>query len=53
MAGKATGDRLRGKTLRWTFTEGPQAGKTYEHAFRLPGRRSDIGSTSPIPRGPR
>lgn len=26
-------DRVVGKTLRWTFTEGPQAGKTYEHTF--------------------
>ena len=32
-----TGDRLRGTTLRWTFTEGPQAGKTYEHTFHDDG----------------
>ena len=37
MAGTATGDRVRGKTLRWTFTEGPQIGKTYEHTFHEDG----------------
>lgn len=37
MAGKATGDRVRSTTLRWTFTEGPQAGKTYEHTFHDDG----------------
>jgi hypothetical protein len=26
-------ESLRGKTLRWTFTDGPTAGTTYEHAF--------------------
>ena len=30
-------DRVRGTTLRWTFTEGPQAGKTYEHTFHEDG----------------
>jgi hypothetical protein len=37
MAGKATSDRVRGTTLRWTFTEGPQAGKTYQHTFHEDG----------------
>jgi hypothetical protein len=37
MAVQATDDRIRGTTLRWTFSEGPQAGKTYEHAFHQDG----------------
>lgn len=28
---------LAGRTLRWTFTEGPTAGKTYEHTFHPDG----------------
>lgn len=30
-------DPLRGKTLRWTFDDGPTAGVTYEHRFRSGG----------------
>lgn len=26
-------DLVRGKTLRWTFTDGPTKGTTYEHRF--------------------
>ena len=26
-------DLIRGKTLRWTFTDGPTKGTTYEHQF--------------------
>jgi hypothetical protein len=37
MSDEATGDRVRGKRLRWTFAEGPQAGKTYEHVFHGDG----------------
>jgi len=37
MAPTASSDRVRGTTLRWTFTEGPQAGKTYEHTFHADG----------------
>ena len=40
MASKAsavTSERVRGKTLRWTFTEGPQTGKRYEHTFHQDG----------------
>ena len=33
MASTATRDRVRGKTLRFAFTDGPTKGKTYEHAF--------------------
>jgi hypothetical protein len=32
-----TTDRVRGASLRWTFSEGPQAGKTYEHTFHDDG----------------
>ena len=28
---------LAGRTLRWTFNEGPTAGKTYEHTFHSDG----------------
>jgi hypothetical protein len=30
---QADDDPVRGKTMRWTFTDGPTAGSTYEHAF--------------------
>lgn len=30
-------DSLRGKTLRWTFTDGPVAGTLYEHTFHDDG----------------
>src|SRR5687768_8132316 len=33
-------ESLRGKTLRWTFTDGPTAGTTYEHTF---GEDGSIG----------
>ncbi len=26
-------DYFRGKTIRWTFTDGPMAGRTFEHVF--------------------
>jgi hypothetical protein len=28
---------IRGATLRWTWTEGPTSGKTYEHVFHEDG----------------
>ena len=37
MADRLASDRVGGTTLRWTFTEGPQAGKTYEHTFHTDG----------------
>jgi hypothetical protein len=37
MPDQGTGDRVRGSRLHWTFSEGPQAGKTYEHAFHADG----------------
>ena len=30
-------DSLIGKTVRWTFADGPVAGKTYEHTFNADG----------------
>ena len=30
-------DPVRGKTMRWTFTDGPTAGSTYEHTFSKSG----------------
>ena len=30
-------DSLRGKTLRWTFTDGPVAGTLFEHTFHDDG----------------
>jgi hypothetical protein len=35
--GQAEDDPVRGKTMRWTFTEGPTAGSTYEHTFAKNG----------------
>jgi hypothetical protein len=26
-------DAVRGKTIRWTYDDGPMAGKTFEHVF--------------------
>ena len=37
MADQRSSARVVGKTLRWTLTEGPQAGKTYEHTFHPDG----------------
>jgi hypothetical protein len=30
-------DPIRGRTLRWTFEDGPMAGKTIEHTFHQDG----------------
>ena len=30
-------DRIRGKTLRWTFEDGPVAGRAFEHTFNADG----------------
>jgi hypothetical protein len=34
---QAQDDPVRGKTMRWTFTDGPTAGSTYEHTFAKSG----------------
>jgi hypothetical protein len=31
------GDRIRGQTIRFTFTDGPMAKKTFEHVFDTSG----------------
>jgi hypothetical protein len=31
-------DPFRGKTLRWTYEDGPTAGKTFEHDFGRDGK---------------
>jgi len=30
-------DPIRGKTIEWTFTDGPFAGRTFEHSFHEDG----------------
>jgi hypothetical protein len=30
-------DPIRGKTIRWTYEDGPLAGKTFEHTFATDG----------------
>lgn len=30
-------DPIRGQTIRWTFEDGPMAGKAFEHAFDVRG----------------
>jgi hypothetical protein len=30
-------DPVRGKTIRWTYDDGPMAGKTFEHTFGTDG----------------
>jgi hypothetical protein len=45
-------DSLIGKTVRWTFADGPVAGKTYEHTFNADGSvvyRSIDGTTPANP----
>jgi MoaF N-terminal domain len=40
-------DEMAGKTLRWTFEDGPTAGKAYEHVFGADGKVhwSEAGGT--------
>src|SRR5713101_45041 len=46
-------DRVRGKTIRWTYADGPMAGKTFEHTFGVDGtvawRETDGGEKNPKP----
>jgi hypothetical protein len=54
MPDQGTGDRVRGRRLRWTFSEGPQTGKTYEHAFHDDGTleyRVVEDEAADVPRG--
>ena len=40
---------LAGRTFRWTFNEGPTAGKTYEHTFSADGTVvfREVGGAAP------
>ena len=44
-------DPVRGKTVRWSFDDGPVAGKTFEHTFAADGtvRWREIGATGGVP----
>ncbi len=45
-------DAIRGKTFRWTFTDGPMAKRTFEHSFEHKGSvtfRSIDGDTKGKP----
>jgi hypothetical protein len=47
-------DAVRGKTMRWTWTEGPTQGKTHEHRFHDDGtvdwrETGESGSGGPKP----
>jgi hypothetical protein len=33
-----TSDPIRGKTIRWTYDDGPMAGKSFEHTFGNDGQ---------------
>ncbi|HVR96365.1 MAG TPA: MoaF N-terminal domain-containing protein [Thermoanaerobaculia bacterium] len=37
MSDKHLADEVRGKTMRWTWTEGPTQGSTHEHVFHEDG----------------
>lgn len=37
MANPTSPESLKGKTLRWSFTDGPTAGMTFEHSFNQDG----------------
>ena len=60
MADQRPSARVVGKTLRWTLTEGPQAGKTYEHTFHPDGtvqyriiEETDRDPSADVRHGPR
>ena len=50
---QAEDDPVRGKTMRWTFTEGPTAGSTYEHTFAKNGtvKFKQVGGGSSAAKG--
>ena len=46
---------VRGRTMRWAWTEGPTKGKTHEHTFHEDGTvewREVGGAQKPVPDGP-
>src|SRR5262245_66672402 len=46
-------DPVRGKTLRWTYEDGPMAGKTFEHTFAADGTVTyqELGKPASKPEG--
>lgn len=59
MSDAGTADPIRGKTLRWTFTDGPTANSAFEHdfrrdgtvVFRAAGAPKDAAKETPVPYG--
>ena len=59
MPSTRAGDPIRGKTLRWTFEDGPTANTTFEHdfrtdgtvVFRIAGSPKDTAKETPVPYG--
>jgi len=59
MTADRAGDPIRGKTLRWTFEDGPTAGTAFEHdfradgtvVFRVAGTPKDGAKETPVPYG--
>ena len=51
MTSSADDDRIRGRTIRWSFTEGPVQGKRFEHVFREDGTVvwRELGGAAPTP----
>src|SRR5687768_15165882 len=47
MTADRAGDPIRGKTLRWTFEDGPTAGTAFEHDFRTDGTVVFRGAGTP------
>lgn len=45
------GDKLRGRSIRWSYDDGPMAGKTFEHHFAPDGTVSwrEIGGGQAAP----
>lgn len=44
-------DPIRGKTIRWTYEDGPMAGKSFEHSFAKDGTVTwrETGGQKPKP----
>ncbi len=47
-------DPIRGKTIRWTYDDGPMKGKTFEHRFAEDGTVTwkEAGGAAPAPKPP-
>lgn len=44
-------DPIKGKTVRWTYDDGPMKGKSFEHAFSADGTVTwkEAGEAEPLP----